>query len=652
VLSQAQISPQTPNSATLGADGATFRVWAPAADAVYLHGIFGERVFDELTDDRLLQKDARGYWTGYQDGARDGDRYRFWIQGAGSSGYKRDPYARELEPDGFPNCFCILRSGSFPWHDQDFVTPDFSDMIVYQLHIGTFASPKPGVPSNFLDVALKIPYLAELGINVLQPLPVDEQEANPNMGYSGADLFSPDFPYIAVANLPFYLDQLNALYAAKSRSPITLADIQSGPNQLKALVDLCHLHGIAVIFDVVYNHAGGFSVDGKFDDNCLYYMDRRQNRGNNNDSLYFTDQDRGTGGLAFALWNDGVSKFLVDNARYYLEEFHADGFRYDEISTLISTNQGSGWQFCRALTSNLRGFRNRILQNAEFWAGRFSDIPASAASVVAPAAAGGMGFDVVQHDYLRRMLRGAVGAASGGASATVPMSAISDALYPPGFDHAWRAVTCAENHDLVLAGRDPRLPTLADPSNHRSWYARSRSRVASAILLTAPGIPQIFMGQEFLEDKPWDADPRGPNLSWEGLDAPTDSSMRDHLRFTKDLIRLRRDLPALRSDNVRAFYQSDSDRVIAYHRWREGTGDDVIVVASLCETTWSGYEIGFPSPGLWKERFNSDVYDHFVNPQVAGNDGAVVAEGRGLHGFVASVPIVIPANGVVVFVKG
>jgi 1,4-alpha-glucan branching enzyme len=653
VLSQEHISPQTPTGATLAADGATFRVWAPQASAVYLHGIFGGQAFDQLTGDRLLQKDARGYWSGYQDGARDGDRYRFWVQGAGSSGYKRDPYTRELEPQGFPNCFCILRGAGFPWHDRDFVTPDFSDMVVYQLHVGTFAIRTPGVASNFLDVALKIPYLADLGINVLQPLPVDEQEANPNMGYSGADLFSPDFPYIATEDLPFYLEKLNALYAAKHISAIALADIKSGPGQLKALVDLCHVHGIAVIFDVVYNHAGGFSVNGQFDDNCLYYMDRRQDRGNNNDSLYFTDQDRGTGGLAFALWNDDVAKFLIDNARYYLEEFHADGFRYDEISTLISTSQGSGWQFCRALTSNLRDFHSRILQNAEFWAGRFADIPAQAAPVVAPAAAGGMGFDVVQHDYLRGVLRGAVGAASGGAGATVPVSAIAAALYPPGFDHAWRAVTCVENHDLVLAGRDPRLPALADPSNHRSWYARSRSRVATAILLTAPGIPQIFMGQEFLEDRPWDVDPRGPNLlSWHGLDTSSDSSMRDHLRFTKDLIRLRRDLPALRSDNVHAFYHSDQDRVIACHRWRDGSGDDVIVVASFAETTWTGYEIGFPSPGLWKERFNSDVYDHWVNPQVAGNGGGVVAEGRGLHGFVASAAIVIPANGVVVFVRG
>jgi 1,4-alpha-glucan branching enzyme len=653
VLSQAHISPQTPTGATLGAGGATFRAWAPEASAVYLHGTFGGQVFDRLTDDRLLQKDARGYWTGFQDGARDGDRYRFWVEGAGSKGHKRDPYARELDPADFPDSFSIVRAPGFPWHDQDFVTPDFSDMVVYQLHIGTFAIRKPGVPSNLLDVALKIPYLADLGINVLQPLPVDEQEAHPNMGYSGADLFSPDFPYIATEDLPFYLDKLNGLYAAKQKAAIALADIQSGPGQLKALVDLCHVYGIAVVFDVVYNHAGGFSVNGQFDDNCLYYMDRRTNRGNNNDSLYFTDQDRGTGGLAFALWNDDVSKLLVDNARYYLEELHADGFRYDEISTLISTSQGSGWEFCRALTSNLRGMRNRILQNAEFWAGRFRDIPASAAPVVAPAASGGMGFDVVQHDYLRSVLRGAVGAASAGAGATVPVSAIAAALYPPGFDHAWRAVTCVENHDLVLAGRDPRLPTLADSFNHHSWYARSRSRVATAILLTAPGIPQIFMGQEFLEDRPWDVDPHGPNLiAWHGLDTPADSSMRDHLRFTRELIRLRRDLPALRGDNVHAFHHSDPDRVIAYHRWREGTGDDVIVVASFAETTWHGYELGFPFPGLWRERFNSDVYDRWVNPQVAGNGGSVVAGGRGLHGFAASAPIVIPANGVVVFARG
>ena len=110
------------------------------------------------------------------------------------------------------------------------------------------------------------------------------------------------------------------------------------------------------------------------------------------------------------------------------KEFHVDGFRYDEVSTLLSTNQGNGWQFCRDLTTQLRNLQNRILQNAEFWPGRFDDIPSTAQPIIAPASAGGAGFDVVQHDYLRRTLRDAIGAASGGASASISVTGITDAL--------------------------------------------------------------------------------------------------------------------------------------------------------------------------------------------------------------------------------
>jgi 1,4-alpha-glucan branching enzyme len=655
MLSQQNISPAAPTGTKILPDGASFRLWAPRATAVFLNGSFGGQVYDKQTEDRLLERDAAGYWTGFQAGARDGDLYRFWVVGEGSSGYKRDPYARELAADGFPDCSSILRaSAAYPWHDDGFRTPDYSDMTIYQLHVGTYAVQTPGVASNFLDVAGKVPYLAALGVNVLQPLPIDEQEVNPNMGYGGADLYSPDFPYVAAASaLPAYLTTINGLLAARQQRPLRLEDIQSGPAQLKVLVDLCHVYGIAVTFDVVYNHAGGFTVNGQLDDNCIYYADRALNVGNNNDSLYFTDQDRGTGGLAFALWNADVCQFLSDNAAHYIEEYHADGFRYDEISILLSTNQGSGWEFCRALTTQLRTLQPRILQNAEYWPGEFPDIPSTALPVVASASAGGAGFDVVQHDYLRGTVRDAVGAASGGANAAVSVSAIGASLYPPGFDHAWRAVTCVENHDLVMSGRSPRIPTLADGSNHRSWYARSRSRFATAVLLTAPGIPQLFMGQEFLEDKQWDTDPGGANLlSWDELNSGVDRAMTDHLRFTQDLLRLRQNQPALRGDNVSAFYASDTDRVLAFHRWLEGTGQDIIVVASLREATWYSYNLGFPTAGFWSEVFNSDVYDNWVNPLVAGNGGGIQVNGSPMHGFSTSGSVVIPANGVVVFARG
>ena len=127
--------------------------------------------------------------------------------------------------------------------------------------------------------------------------------------------------------------------------------------------------------------------------------------------------------------------------------------------------------------------------------------------------------------------------------------------------------------------------------------------------------------------------------------------MINHLRFTQDAVKLRADYPGLRGDNVHPYWFSDQDRVLAFHRWLEGTGQDVIVVATLSDTTWWGYEIGFPSGGYWKEVFNSDVYDNWVNPIVAGNGGGIEASGSPMHGFATSASVVIPANGVVVFAR-
>lgn len=657
MISQANISANTPMGANLiNGGGTTFRAWAPLASAVYINGTFGGTPTIGQSDNLLLAKDANGYWAGFIAAAQEGDPYRFWVVGPGSSGYKRDPYARELAPaSAFPNCNSLIRSATaYPWHDSAFVTPDFSDMMIYQLHIGTYNPSVPGAASNFFDVIGRIPYLVALGVNVLQPLPIDEMETDPSMGYNGADLFSPDFPYVVTdsAALNGYLATINGLLAAKGFPPLGLQDIAPGPAQLKALVDLCHVYGIAVMFDVVYNHAGGFTVNGQLDDNCIYYGDRARNVGNNNDSLYFTDQDRGTGGLSFALWKNDVCQFLINNALNFIGEFHVDGFRYDEISDLLSMNCDSGWTFCCNLTSTLRYRKPRLLQNAEFWPGEVANYPKSWPSIVTPTANGGAGFDVVQHDGLRSAVRGAVQAASYGQSASINFDAIAENLYPQGFAHGWQAVPCVENHDIVKVGTDLRIPTLADGSNHESWYARSRSRFATGLLFTAPGIPQIFMGQEFLEDKQWNWDPSSSNLIWwAGLNPGTDTARANHLHFTQDLIRLRWNYPALRGDNVNAFHVHDENRVIAFHRWLQGTGQDVIVVATLAEETWYDYGIGFPFSGPWREIFNSDVYDNFPNPIVAGNGGSITASGPAMHGFLASANIVIPANGFVAFAR-
>ena len=267
-----------------------------------------------------------------------------------------------------------------------------------------------------------------------------------------------------------------------------------------------------------------------------------------------------------------------------------------------------------------------------------------------------MGFDAAWSDRQRSALRGVLSQAAGGAGARIDMDAVAQALRPPpNFPAAWTAVQFIEDHDTVYADhvpQQPRVPRLADAGDPRSWYARSRSRVALGLLLTAPGIPMLFMGQEILEDSNWsdnpEADP-GTFVAWGALAA--DKRRRDYLAFARDLLALRRSRPALRGEGVNPFHVHDDNRVVAFHRWLEGSGQDVVVVASLNESTYADYRIGFPWPGAWREIFNSDFYDDLPNPGVAGNGGGVVVDGPPLHGFGQSAAIVIPANGVVVFAR-
>ena len=160
-----------------------------------------------------------------------------------------------------------------------------------------------------------------------------------------------------------------------------------------------------------------------------------------------TSRAGGTGGLSFALWKSDVRQFLLNNAKYYIEEFHADGFRYDEISGLLSMNGDEGWNFCRDLTSTLRFIKPRLWQNAEFWPGEFKDYTKPGPDIVKSVNQGGGGFDVVQHDALHTApcatpLMGLQ--SEQGAGASIDFDAIAVALYPPRAktrNHG-RAVTC------------------------------------------------------------------------------------------------------------------------------------------------------------------------------------------------------------------
>jgi 1,4-alpha-glucan branching enzyme len=640
-------SDKVPMGANLVAGGATFRAWAPEAKAIYVRGDFNNWS-DSLGS---MTPDGQGYWQKFAPGVQEGAQYKFFVVGQGGSGYKRDPYARALTlQPAFPRCNCLVTQPStFPWHDQTFRPPRFNDLMIYQFHVGVYyATNSAGTDERttrggrFLDLLFRLEYLADLGINAIEPLPIDEFPSEMSLGYNGTDYFSPEMAYTVPPFDPQfvrYVQKANELLAKRGQTRFFQpGELHCQTKQLMALVDLCHLYGIAVIFDVVYNHAGG-----DFGDESFYFFDR-QPSGDNNRSQYFTDQGW-AGGLVFAYWKREVCQFLIDNAEFYFQEYHADGFRFDEVTVI---DDHGGWAFCQDLTSTLHDLKPSAPLIAEFW-------KQDQSYVVKARDEGGAGFDGVWASGLRQAIRDVVSQAAVGRDQRVNLDQLRDRLYPP-FGEAWRTIQHLENHDVVrinnTSDRQPRIAALADGSNSRSWYARSLARVANGLLLTAPGIPMLFMGQEFLEDKFWSDNSSyyaSTLIWWDGLE--TDKAMQDHLRCTRELIALRRSQPALCGDKINVFHVHNDNRIIAFHRWVEAGGCDVVVVVSLNESTFWNYRLGFPASGLWREAFNSDVYDNWVNPQIAGNQGAIFAIADSLHGFPAAAEIVIPANSILVFTR-
>jgi 1,4-alpha-glucan branching enzyme len=628
-----QVSAATPMGANLTGSGATFRVWAPHARRVHVC-VNGAAA----AESNLLTADEAGHWRGFIPGVQDRDRYKFFVVGDGSSGPKRDPFARELTTP-FPG-ECVIRAPDFPWHETGYLTPPFHDFVIYQLHVGVFFTPNlPRKAGTFLDVARKIPYLASLGVTAIQLMPIQEFPTQFSLGYNGVDYFSPEMDFaVEDADLPSYLAHVNPLLETKSLTSYTAADLRGEMNQLKALIDLCHVHGLAVLLDVVYNHAGG-----DFGDESIYFFDRQPAAGGNGNSLYFTDRGH-AGGLVFDFGKPEVRDVLIQNARFFLEEYRVDGFRYDQVSVIDHDGAPHGWSFCQDLTSTVRFARPQSLGIAEYW---------NVNPLVVQPPPEGAGFDTSLTDGLRSAIRDVIGNASAPDTRALNMSGLADSLWPDGFVEHWRFVQGPENHDIVYEGREQRVARLGDPANPRSWFGRSRARVATGLSLTAPGIPMLFMGQEFLEDKQWSdnfAIHQDLLLNWAGLDG-NDKEMIDHVRFTSELIALRWRHPGLRGQGFRVVHVHDENRVLVFHRWVEGEGHDVLVVAHLSTFNRFGYRVGFPGRGVWREVFNSDVYESWVNPNVTGNGGSILADGPAMDGFEQSASLVLPANSILVLAR-
>ena len=221
------------------------------------------------------------------------------------------------------------------------------------------------------------------------------------------------------------------------------------------------------------------------------------------------------------------------------------------------------------------------------------------------------------------------------------MVAVASALEHSYGGNFTTRVMFTESHDVV--SDDQRLPVAIDPGSPDSYWSKKRCAIAGVIVLTAPGIPMLFMGQEFLATTPFTV-PNHPALDWSEQAANIGLW---HLH--RDLVVLRRNrnytTAGLRGANLVVHHVNDIDKVIAYHRWQNGgPKDDVVILVNFANRNYDAYTIGVPRGGEWKVRFCSD--DTSYDAGFGGTcPGAVNTSDETRDGQPASLTVPLPAHG-------
>ena len=434
----------------IGKDETHFRVWAPKAreiDVVLEDGTSSEPIFYPLTPE------AGGYFSGAVNvGA--GSRYRFRVN-RGENFYP-DPASR-FQPQGPHGPSCIVDPRQFRWADTNWPGVTLKGQIIYEMHIGTFT--KEG---TWCAAVEQLPELARVGITVVEMVPVADFPGKFGWGYDGVNLFAPSHLY-------------------------------GTPDDLRAFIDRAHSLGVAVILDVVYNH---FGPDGNYlgifsDD---YLIREKQNEWGN--AINFDGPNSGP-----------VREFFITNGRYWVEEFHLDGFRFDATHAIRDRS-----------TEYIIGAVGRVAREA---AGARSIIlvvenDLQEAKMVRPCSEGGDDLDGMWNDDFHHS---AVVALTGRNEAYfadyrgTPQEFISAVKYgflyqaqarswrkalrgTPTFGISPEAFVCfLENHDQIAnTGSGQRLRFQTSPGRYRAM---------TAFLLLGPWTPLLFQGQEFGASSPF-----------------------------------------------------------------------------------------------------------------------------------------------------
>jgi len=420
--------------------GVEFCVWAPRCRQVTLEIVDPERTM------LPLRRTEDGYFIGTAQGGA-GVRYHYLLDGTRR---RPDPAARAL-PDGVNGPSEVVDTSAFPWADTSWRGAPLRDMVIYEIHLGTFT------PEGTFDAVIpRLEALRDLGITAIELMPVASFPGARNWGYDGVGLFAPQRTY-------------------------------GGPAGLQRLVNACHACGVAVILDVVYNHLGP-------EGNYLAEF-----------GPYFTDRYKTPWGPAMNFDGEGsrgVRDFVIGNALYWVREYHIDGLRLDAVDGI----------FDAAPIHMLREL-NEAVQAAALELGR--SVPVIAESdlndrrVIDPVDRGGYGLAGQWHDDFHHCLHTLLTGERNGYYADFGSLDQLAKAYTDGFVYDGNFSTCRGRHHGTTTRDLPGEHFVVCAQNHdqvgnRAWGERlgtltnfEDQKLAATAVILSPFVPLVFMGEEY-----------------------------------------------------------------------------------------------------------------------------------------------------------
>ncbi len=592
-----------------GISGCRFAVWAPAVKRASVVGDFNG--WNGLRHP-MRNRGASGVWELFIPGLAAGDLYKFeFINHAGHRLLKADPYgqAMTLRPDTASQ---IAEPSHYTWQDEAWMSRRASwqwmhaPMSVYEVHPGSWRRREDGDFLDFRELADQlIPYVSDLGYTHIELLPVMEHPLDESWGY-----------------------QVSGYYAPSARF--------GSPDDLRYLIDRCHRADIGVILDWVPGHfpKDDFAL-ARFTGDAVYeHADPRRG------------EHRDWGTLIFDYGRREVANFLLANAVYWLEEFHADGLRVDAVASMLyldySRNDGEWLPNQYGGRENLDAIEflrhvNGVLHARFPGALTIAEESTAWPMVSRPNWMGGLGFSMKWN-----------------------MGWMNDTLSYIELDPVHRSYhhdkltfsqmyTYTENFVLPLSHDEVvhMKRSLLDKMPNDAWQKFANLRLLYAWQYAHPGKKLLFMGGELAQWHEWRANEA---LDWALLEHDSHHGI---LALIRDLNRLYRTLPALhRHDFEQQGFEwidcHDADHSVL-SLIRHGDGQALVCVFNFTPVPREVYRVGLTCAGSYREIMNTDAA-HYGGGNV-GNAGRVVTSDRPWHGHPCSVDLRLPPLGAVFLLR-